>query len=470
MILATALLLACLFSVPLFAARKGRARTTFDMLAPARVTAVFHLVTIVPYLLLVSIDETVVKDAVRQNAYVGDLGHAVVWYGVVQAVGFVALLAGIRFRAAARLATRLPVVAARFEPSRYRAAIVCALSLAAVGFSVFLSQVGGFEYLVMNLERRTAFTAGAGYLLALLNLLFFAIVILVYSMRTRRSPAKWVFAACLAAGAAVVFSSLGGRKSTILIFVSVLFTWHYGVKRIRRIGLRHVAGVLLFVPYFVLMPVLRSPGGVAYFAQNPGELVDEMGRNLTLVITDLSYVDTYIFVTSYFGSDNVWRGATYLDLLEAPVPSSINEAKPPMDDGVYVRTLAEGLRAEPGMAFPDLFYSSWPPETLGATYMNFWLPGVVVGMFLLGALYRLAYTYMLRSQFTLYSVLVYAHFVISFHLSNLRIVQGLVYLTLTTVFFVSFFGFRARPQRRAVRVPARILAGGARIAPTLVAR
>ena len=191
MILATALLLACLFSVPLFAARKGRARTTFDMLAPARVTAVFHLVTIVPYLLLVSIDETVVKPVVRQNAYVGDLGYAVVWYGVVQAVGFVALLAGIRFRTAARLATRLPVVAARFEPSRYRAAIVCALSLAAVGFSVFLSQVGGFEYLVMNLERRTAFTAGAGYLLALLNLLFFAIVILVYSMRTRRSPAKW---------------------------------------------------------------------------------------------------------------------------------------------------------------------------------------------------------------------------------------------------------------------------------------
>ena len=109
------------------------------------------------------------------------------------------------------------------------------------------------------------------------------------------------------------------------------------------------------------MPVLRERGGVAYYSANPGELPSEIGRNMRTAITDLSYVDTFVFITSYFQPDNVWHGATYLDLLKAPVPSSVDSAKPPIDDGVYVRTLAEGVRAEPGMAFSDLFYSSWPP-------------------------------------------------------------------------------------------------------------
>jgi len=74
-------------------------------------------------------------------------------------------------------------------------------------------------------------------------------------------------------------------------------------------------------------------------------------------------------------------------------------------------------------------------------------------MYLLGALYRLAYTYMLRSRLSLYSILVYAHVVISFHLSNLRIVQALVYLTMTTLFFGVFFGFRPVRLRRRVAGP-----------------
>lgn len=452
MIFATAFALAFVFALPLFARRTRPGQR--DLLAPERVAAVFHLTTVVPYLVLIGFDESVMKPMVRQSPHITDLGSAVLWYGVVQAAGFAALIAGTRCRPAARFAARLPVIATSFRPGRYRAAIACALGLAFIGFNAFLSQVGGLSHLLLNLERRTTFTAGAGYLLALLNLLSFAIVILVYSMRTRRSLPKWVFTGALMLVAAAMFSSLGGRKSTILIFVAVLFVWHYGVRPLRRIGWRQLLMPLGLIPYFVLMPVLRSPGGVAHFAQHPGELVDEVTRNLAVVVTDLSYVDTYLFVTSHFSVDNVWVGRSYLDLLKAPVPSTVDTAKPPMDDGVYVRTLAEGLRAEPGMAFSELFYSSWPPETLGATYMNFWLPGVVAGMFVLGAIYRLSYAYMRRSGYSVFSILLYVHFVVSFQLSNLRIVQALVYLALTTTFFGVFFGLRRATVRRG-----RVVAG-----------
>jgi hypothetical protein len=449
MILATALLLAALFSLPLLA-RPRRSRGGVDLLAPARVTAVFHLVTIVPYLILVSIDESVMKPMIRQGST--DVAPAIVWYGVVQALAFVALLVGIRSRRAAAIAAHLPVIATQFRPARYRPAVLCALLVAGLGFAFFLAQIGGLSALLMNMERRTELTAGAGYLLALLNLLFFAVVILIYSLRRWPSRAKWLAIGGLVVVAGAVFSSLGGRKATILIFVAALFAWHYGVRPIRRLRLRHLSIALILVPYFVLMPIVRSPGGFAYFASRPDELAGEALRNIQTAIVDLSYVDTYVFVTNDFRPSDIWWGRSYLDLLKAPVPSSVDTAKPPLDDGVYVRTLAEGLRAEPGMAFRDLFYSSWPPETLGITYMNFWLPGVVIGMYLLGAVYRLAYAYMIRSRCTLYSILVYAHIVVSFHLSNLRIVQAVVYLTMTTVFFGLFFGFR-----RAKLPPRRVL-------------
>src|SRR5581483_4945617 len=215
MTLAFALLLAALFAAPLFAHRRGRAsaRAPIDLLAPARVTAVFHLVTIVPYLLLVALDESVVDPLVRQNADVGELQPAIAWYALVQAVGFLALLAGTRSRRAARLAGRLPVIATDARPQRERLAIACALAISGIGFAVFVAQVGGLDFLLRNLDRRTALTAGAGYVLSLLNLLFFAIAIAIVGMRRRRTALKWAFLGALVLAAAIVFSSLGGRKA-----------------------------------------------------------------------------------------------------------------------------------------------------------------------------------------------------------------------------------------------------------------
>jgi hypothetical protein len=453
-IAAAALLLAGVFCLPLLGSRVTRRLGVVDSLAPARVAAILHLVTVVPYLLLVSYDSSVMQPAVVRGWSLGEIERAVAWYAIVQALGFVALVLGTRSRTAGALARYLPIIGGRFEPARWRLAVAFAVVLAGAGFGVFLVRIGGLGHLVANLDKRTALTAGAGYTLALLNFLFFAIAIELYSMRVERSPAKWLVTGGLMLLSAVTFSSLGGRKAVVLIAITALFVWHYGVSRLRRITFRVAVVAAVLVPYFVVMPILRAPGGFDYYRERPDELLGAIGQNMSRAIQDISYVDTYVFITNHFRSDNVWLGTTYLDLLKAPVSSASDGGKPPIDDGVYVRTLAEGWRAEPGMAFGELFYSSWPPETLGATFMNFWLPGTVVGMFLLGALYRLAYSYMLRSGCTLYSILVYAHIVVSFHFSNLRIVQAAVYLGLTTAFFALFFGVGVPSRRQSHRPQA----------------
>ncbi|MGQ7112601.1 hypothetical protein ACUOFC_34980, partial [Escherichia sp. TWPC-MK] len=65
---------------------------------------------------------------------------------------------------------------------------------------------------------------------------------------------------------------------------------------------------------------------------------------------------------------NVWLGKSYLDLFKAPLPRSIYPEKPPVDDGMYIRTIAEGYNVTPSRPVQELYASSWPPETLGSMY------------------------------------------------------------------------------------------------------
>src|SRR5690606_25066159 len=116
--------------------------------------------------------------------------------------------------------------------------------------------------------------------------------------------------------------------------------------------------------------------------------------------------------------------------------------KPPVDDGVYVASLANGVPITPGDDAGDLYNSSWPPETLGATYMNFWIPGVILGMYCLGGVYRAAYQYLQRSHCSLYAIVMYCHVMLGFHFSNLRIVQLAIYAASATLFFTAVFGYR----------------------------
>jgi oligosaccharide repeat unit polymerase len=243
----------------------------------------------------------------------------------------------------------------------------------------------------------------------------------------------------------LILSSLGGRKSTIeLVFISLL-VWHYGVKRIRKIPFfKTIAIIALLCLYFIAIPLIRAPGGFEYYTNNMGQLWEDIYSNGETLIKQTSYVDHYLLVINYFDSETYWWGKSFIDLLTAPIPSSIYPNKPPVDEGVYLRTIAEGYNPVPPTAYSDLYQSSWPPETFGVMYMNFGFLGVILGMYILGAIYRFIYEYMNRSSFSLYSIIIYGIVLFSFHLSNLRIVQfGIEFLWLT-LFFMIVFGLKIK--------------------------
>jgi hypothetical protein len=172
------------------------------------------------------------------------------------------------------------------------------------------------------------------------------------------------------------------------------------------------------------------------------ELVTDVLDNSSAFITQLSYCDIYVFVTNHFTVDTVWMGQTYLDLLKAPVPRRLLPDKPPVDEGLYMYTIAQGGYVYPGMPSREQGDAGWPTETLGTMYWNFHLPGVMFGMCLLGVIMRSAYTYVLRSDKSLYSLILYQAIMFGFALSNTRIVQMTMIFATVTGFFVAFLGAR----------------------------
>ena len=132
----------------------------------------------------------------------------------------------------------------------------------------------------------------------------------------------------------------------------------------------------------------------------------------------------YYQLVEYFKTHDFWMGRTFLGLITAFIPSSLFPAKPPVDDGTYLYSIANG-RTDiiPPMPFNKLNGSSYPLETFGSMYGNFGIIGLVVGMILLGVVYKYFYKKMIGSSYSLFSVVIYTQVIFTFQLSTLRIFQ-----------------------------------------------
>lgn len=439
-ILAVGLILTAAFAAALaFAVRSGK-----DPFSPWALVPALYLLRTSAYLLLLSTDPHRFSDS-RIAEHFPNLDAAYLWYGVIELVGFCSLLFGLNSRVGLSLGEQIPLLQYKLQVHTCYVAAVAALGLGFLAYAMILSNVGGLNELLNSLDRRVELLEGLGYLVSATSLAGAGCVIMAYTLKFDRGPVALSIVTVSSLLTMAMYSSWGGRKLSLSLLASLLMVWHYGVQPIRRplrLGLLLLA---LIAPYFIAMPLIRSHReGVAHYMANPDALLEESIENASTFVTQLSYCDTYAFVTNHFDLSNIWMGRSYLDLAKLPIPRRILPNKPPADEGVYIYALANGYQAEPGMPSDNLPGVGWPPETIGVSYANFHVPGVLAGMFLLGAVYRSAYVYLLRSNKSLFSVLIYQATLFGFHFANLRIVQWLMAATTLTIFFMTFMGGRLR--------------------------
>ena len=427
-----------------------------DPFSPLTLLTLLGLLNI-PYMVLLAFDVDAVSIDVKYSPWVHDIPAAVAKSAFLIALGFLAQVMGLFSSLSVALAARMPVLGApRLSLQRCRRAILLA---GMVGLGVYLwyiQRIGGLRYLWSVLYLRAILQQGLAYYFYLYSILLtFACLLAVYLLRFRRTPTRYLFAVVAVLGVAFVLGSTGGRTPVVSLVLAALMVYHYAVRRLENIftARNAVLGVVMLL-FVVVMPLFRAGGATARYTADPSLLVDEVMLSLESTASGLSGLDRVLVTQSYFSVDKIWWGASYMDLLYAPIPRSIFPDKPPVDDGVYVKTIAEGWEVRPSRPARELSLTSWPMGNFMA-FINFWYPGYLLTMFLSGAIIGAAYRYMQRSDYSADTIYIY-NFVIrgGVSVSNYGIVHMVITITMVSLFFWGFFFTGAAKRLPAWATPS----------------
>ena len=269
----------------------------------------------------------------------------------------------------------------------------CFYILGVIGFFMIMSSVGGIKFFFSNLGLRTYLVRDLDFETYLLSLLNYAPLVLIYSKKWTKERIKLLDVVLVILAGIMV--GLGGRKALIMLVIECAAVYHYVVNpiKIKKIlNFKVIILCCLLFLFFTTYSKLRTPGAFEEYINDPVEFYQgENEGGLTKTMAGESYVPFYVSIIDYFDNNNKWDGASFLGLLSAFIPSSFYPDKPPVDDGMYLYSLAHGNKVNPPMPIKDLDETSWPLETFGSMYANFGFIGVVMGMLLLGCV--ISYTF-----------------------------------------------------------------------------
>ena len=286
-------------------------------------------------------------------------------------------------------------------PTRH--ATRAALLLLAVGIFMYfylLGQVGGLQHLWDNLHLRTTLTAGLGYAqTAMRTGLWLGIILLIWVMvQSKWTKRDTAIIALLAVLIAFMTSSFGGRAPLFSFVIILIMARHYFWKEFSPFSL--LTGVIAFflLIFFVIVGTARSPDiGFSDLVERPGFVLQEGLQSPTQrIVQRLGSYTVPVVLVSYFRPDKVWMGKGYRDIIYAPIPRRLYADKPPVDEGVYVLSIARGRAVEPGLPADTYQATAWPPGNWKG-FMEWHLPGLLLLSYLGGVLGRAAYVVLLVS-------------------------------------------------------------------------
>ncbi len=415
-----------------------------DIFSPVKLSTLFLFVYNVPFIINYYFDKNIIDS--RIDAKVEDLDSTMIIYILYMIFGVFALYLGINFSRKRKMKKINKNRGFHFfnleSEARYLTATILVFSLGLIFYIDFIQSVGGFTFWLNNIANRAAFTTGNGYSTLFISLLPISVYFYIGTFNFKNNMLKKIILISLVLFTFIILTTLGGRKSSLEFVIFCIIIWNYKIGKIKNLKKKILLLSPLAIFYMIAIPILRTSQDIMGYITDIGGFSKEVLSNLTSIITEVSYVGHYLFIINYFDNHEFWLGKTFKDLFFVVIPRSFYPDKPPVDDGVYVKSLVEGMNIAPNAPYTTLYKSSLPPETFGNMYLNFGFIGVLIGMFLLGLIFRQSYEYMIKNEYNLFSILIYANIIISFQLSNLRITQFFSDLLLYMILFSVFFTFK----------------------------
>ncbi len=411
--------------------RKGA--KTQDWFSPIKVFSYFTLVSLPSYW-LISFDRTYLHSHVLRSPLINDFEATLACTSVLILVAFVSTVLGLLVKSETVL-TKFFSVQARFYSNRElsKAKPFWIFALGVVIWFLYMQHLGGVAYVLQNLRRRILITSGTGYFSNLWqNLILISVVLLIFVTSQSKYPKFLSFrnVACLLLGF-VLLVSLGGRNPGIRLFWFVVLMINYYKVKIRPFSLKMimiiVVPILLFGIFYGQVRSLKNPLDFRNYDKDfLTETFESAGKTLVVYTGGL---ERKLLATAYAGKHDKWFGATYRDILTAPIPRKMFPEKPSVDDGKYIHSISLGRNVSPPMPVKDLSTTSWPiGNWMGL--LNWGFPGLVILSFLSGLIMKASYKAFIATNKNLFLFFVYSF--ISYRgplaLSNLSIVSFLTFL------------------------------------------
>lgn len=392
-----------------------------NALAPHSFYAGINLLRVTPYMASVLADPDVVDVRMRQAIGAVNLDHVITVYLACELLGAVVFFSLWRARRDGWTGRSAPAPGTRAAPGLAAIALLMCMGLALVALRV--QAAGGLAFLLANLALRAEITAGYGYLVTPAYACFaMAVVASAQRLGSSRTLANLaLFCGAMLAGAAGM-SLFGGRKDALLLGATALVAHACFVRPLRWRSPVFPIAFLAVAAYTYFLGAARELGGLDSVSSDPLAIFLEGLQNLSVFFRTVSYVDTYLFIVSHFGHADHWWLSVFQSLPGSFVPSALYPDKPPVDEGVYIRTLLEGQFVTPPAPASALYPSSLPPETLGNGYAAFGVPGVLVFFAVKAWCFRRAFRVRL-SQWQGLPIVFLVCFAYNFQVSPLRFVQ-----------------------------------------------
>jgi len=303
--------------------------------------------------------------------------------------------------------------------------------IALISFFIYSQLAGGVSYFLTHLADRHSFAPGRHYLgmgiwVGVITSLFY-----YYYLCLTKRRVNFLFLILLIIGVGLI-TLKGGRTGFLTFFVSFSCIHYYTKKKgwLRNLILLGIFGTIFWLWYGVQRyNIGRGFITLRYFTSKTGTLFQEIlgGGNMlnhfALIISDFPY------------KLNLFWGWPFLGFFTLPIPRTIfpNKLNTPMTE---LNTI---LRPEyaAGNTPTTITYS-----VFGELYSNFYIAGIIIGMFFIGVFFRSFYVWFKNNQdktLLIYSLSLFPAFFLlrdGFSASLVVFLQNFVIIVAILCFFI----------------------------------
>ena len=304
-------------------------------------------------------------------------------------IGLVAFYGGYNTGLEKAIGKKLFVAGNQWSAVRTRR-ITILFSISGLFFYFLLMEMaGGVVHFITHMAYRVELIGGGagGYVRWGVTLMPLATIIwYIHCLTKKKSKLFWAHFAV----SSLLLASLGGRSGVILFWLVLLIIHHYLVKKINLKKMFALVVIFLVFSSGMLAFRLATWGGFQFqeFRMTMAEVISpqELAKSMA---RDFNIIDRFILImrgVTVTGELDLKFGRTiFVDPLLMPIPRSVFPDKPTTVGGLIVRTFFPGWGGIGGI----------PPSLLGEFYLNFLLPGIILGMFLFGMVCKTLYSYLI---------------------------------------------------------------------------